>query len=74
MGLAYDGSDNARRALDVASEFSHKLEADLFIVNVLMHGRPVEELVRMAEVEHIVEQAHYALSPSPGFAFAPGQV
>ncbi len=72
--LAYDGSDNARRALGVASEFSHKLEADLFIVHVLMHGRPVEELVRMAEVENIVEQAHYAFSPSPGFTFSPGQV
>ena len=61
--LAYDGSNNARRALAVASELSAKLKADLCIVHVLMHGRPASELVRMAEVEHLVEEAHRTLSP-----------
>lgn len=67
--LAYDGSANARRALDVAAELSKKLEADLSIVHVLMHGRPSEELVRMAEVEHLVEEAHKVLPP--GIVYAP---
>jgi nucleotide-binding universal stress UspA family protein len=61
--VAYEGSDNARRALDVASELSEKLGAELFIVHVLMHGRPADELVRMAEVEHLVNQAHMTAAP-----------
>lgn len=67
--LAYDGSANGRRALDIAAELSKKLEADLSIVHVLMHGRPSEELVRMAEVEHLVEEAHKVLPP--GILYAP---
>lgn len=61
--LAYDGSDNARRALDVAAELSDKLGAGLRIVHVLMHGRPAAELVRMAEVEHIVAETQKVLTP-----------
>jgi len=66
--LAYDGSDNGRRAVSVAAELSAKLQADLCIVHVLMHGRPAEELVRMAEVEHLVQQAEQTLSPSAAVA------
>ncbi|HEY9040158.1 MAG TPA: universal stress protein [Roseovarius sp.] len=69
--VAYDGSDNARRALDVASELSKKLGADLFIVHVLMHGRPADELVRMAEVEHLVERAH--VKTTPGVDYVSGR-
>lgn len=61
--LAYDGSDNSRRALDLASELATKLLADLHIVHVLMHGRPPEEMVRMAEVEHIAESVHETVRP-----------
>ena len=63
--LAYDGSENSRRALNVAAELSSKLGADLAIVHVLMHGRPASELVRMAEIEHLVEQIQD--SGLPGF-------
>ena len=63
--LAYDGSENGRRALNVAAELSRKLEADLTIVHVLMHGRPASELVRMAEIEHLVKQVQE--SGLPGF-------
>jgi len=62
--LAYDGSENSRRALRVAAELSSKLKAELCIVHVLMHGRPSKELVRMAEVEHLVAQAQKALPPT----------
>lgn len=70
--VAYDGSDNARRALNVASEFSKKLGADLNIVHVLMHGRPSQELVRMAEVEHLVREAYTTVLP--GVPYAAGQL
>lgn len=61
--LAYDGSDNGRRALDVAAELSSKIKADLYIVHVLMHGRPAKELMHLAEVEHLVAQAERSLPP-----------
>tara|TARA_R110000787_G_scaffold67923_4_gene152031 strand:+ start:264 stop:791 length:528 start_codon:yes stop_codon:yes gene_type:complete len=56
--VAYDGSDPARRALDLAAELCKKLDAELSISHVLMHGRPSKELMRMAEIEHMVEQVH----------------
>lgn len=55
--MAHDGSDNGRRALDVAAELAQKLDAELTIVHVLMHGRPPRELARMAEIEHLVKRA-----------------
>ncbi len=65
--VAYDGSDNGQRAINLAAELSSKLNAELCIVHVLMHGRPTEELVRMAEVEHIISKADKALSPKMPF-------
>ncbi len=62
---AYDGSDTAGRALDLAAELSAKLGMDLSIVHVLLHGRPAEEMVRLAEVEHIVERAATQALPDP---------
>lgn len=57
--IAYDGSDNGRRALDVAAELAQKLDADLTIAHVLMHGRPAKEMARMAEIEHLVKNIDY---------------
>ncbi len=68
--LAVDGSLNAQRAGDVSAELASKLNAELFIVHVLMHGRPSEELVRMAEVENLVKVAHATVSP--GISYVTG--
>jgi len=68
--LAVDGSQNAARATDLAAEMAAKLNADLFIVHVLMHGRPTEELVHMAEVEHLVKEVQTVISP--GIAYVTG--
>lgn len=68
--LAVDGSLNARRATDLAGELAARLNAELFIVHVLMHGRPSAELVHMAEVEQIVKEAHTVVSP--GISYVTG--
>ena len=65
--MAHDGSDNGHRALDLAAELSSKLGAELSLVHVLMHGRPAKELVRMAEVEHMVETAHREFFPDVAY-------
>lgn len=62
--LAVDGSQHSLSATDMAAELADKLNAELFIVHVLMHGRPSAELLRMAEVEHLVEKAHAVAFPS----------
>ena len=62
--LAVDGSQNAGRANELAAELAAKLKAELLIVHVLMHGRPAEELLHMAEVEHLVKEAQTVISPS----------
>ena len=61
--LAFDGSENAERALDFAAEMAAKLDADLMITHVLMHGRPSEELRRMSSVESIVAHAKETRDP-----------
>jgi nucleotide-binding universal stress UspA family protein len=53
--LAVDGSDHSMKAATLAGELSGKLGAPLTIVHVHMHGRPVDELARMAEVEHVLD-------------------
>lgn len=66
--MAYDGSENGRRALEVAAELSAKLDAGLMIAHVLMHGRPPEELVRMAEAEHIMVRMQERTPPGMTYA------
>ena len=61
--LAVDGSLTAQRAIDIAAELAGKLDAELFIVHVMMHGRPAAELVHMAEVEHLVKEVQAVVSP-----------
>lgn len=53
---ATDGSETARRAVDTAIDLAAKYGAELHLVHVRMHGRPVEELERMAEIEHLVPE------------------
>ncbi len=55
--VAIDGSDTGDRALNCAAELSNKLGKDLCIVHVLLHGRPSEEMLRLAEVEHLLGQS-----------------
>lgn len=66
--LAYEGSDNARRALDMAAELCVKCDVPLTIIHVLMHGRPAKELVRMANVEHLVQEVQRTVSPGATLA------
>ncbi len=56
--VATDGSDTAARAVDWAAEVAARFDVPLTIAHVLQHGRPVEELGRMAEVEHLVRTSH----------------
>jgi nucleotide-binding universal stress UspA family protein len=53
--VAVDGSEASNRAVDFAAELSAKLERDLCVVHVMMHGRPSAEFKQLAEVEGLVE-------------------
>lgn len=53
--VATDGSETGSRAVDCAGELAGKLDCDLSIVHILMHGRPPAEMTRLAEAEHLVE-------------------
>ncbi len=54
--VAVDGSDAGNRALAFASEISAKVGGDLTILHVLMHGKPTEELERLAASEHLIKE------------------
>jgi nucleotide-binding universal stress UspA family protein len=64
--VAVDGSDNSMRAAGLAGELAGKLDAPLTILHVLMHGRPVDELARMAEVEHLLSGLVTRAAPTEG--------
>jgi len=55
--IATDGSDTAGKAVDLGAELAAKFDVPLTIGHVLHFGRPAEEMVRMANAEHLVEQA-----------------
>lgn len=56
--VATDGSNGAVRAVALAAEISGKLGRELIVVHVNLHSRPSEEMVRLAEAEHLVD--HFA--------------
>lgn len=62
--VAIDGSDAGGRALDAAIDQSLKQDAHLYIVHVHLHGRPIEEFERMAEIEHMVPEIVARAPPS----------
>lgn len=62
--VATDGSDTARRAVEMAADLAAKLGAGLTVAHVLMHGEPTAELERMAEVEHMVSAAAQGMAPA----------
>ena len=62
--VAIDGSDAAHRALETAIELASKHNARLYVAHVHLHGRPAEELERLAEIEHIVPEVAANLAPS----------
>ncbi|MCG6889899.1 MAG: universal stress protein [Gammaproteobacteria bacterium] len=52
---AIDGSAHASSALKVAIDLASKYEARLTLVHVLTRDHPPQELIRMAEVENLLE-------------------
>jgi len=50
---AFDGSENARRAVEAASEMAKEHDAKLHLVHVIGSGPVPPPLARLAEVEHI---------------------
>ena len=52
---AFDGSENARRAVAAASELAKDYGAELHLVHVTGSGRIPAALAHMAEIEHMTE-------------------
>ncbi len=52
--VATDGSKHAERAIRLASDIAKLYDAGIHLVNVRSKGRVSPELVRLAEVEHLV--------------------
>lgn len=52
---ATDGSSHARKAIDLAIDFAKMFDARLVVIHVIGQGDVPDELIHMAEVEHIVE-------------------
>lgn len=64
--VATDGSETANRAVDLAAEMAARFGVPMTVGNVLQFDRSVDELGRMAEVEHLVENVRRAAPPNFG--------
>lgn len=53
--VAIDGSEHARKALAVAGELAASQGAALTLIHVVSGARLESELLRMAEVEHLID-------------------
>ena len=52
--VATDGSEHAERAVQLATDVAKLYDAEIHLVNVRSKGRVSPELIRLAEVEHLV--------------------
>lgn len=50
-----DGSDSAAKALALAADLAQKYEAKLIVAHVTLQGEAPAHLVRLAEIENLVE-------------------
>ena len=53
--VATDGSQHAAKAVETASDLAVKYDAELIVLHVLLHGRPLSEIRKLAETEYHVE-------------------
>lgn len=58
--VATDGSDTAMKAVDLAADLAVRLGVPLTVGHVLQFGRSSQELMRMADAEHIVQNVSKA--------------
>jgi nucleotide-binding universal stress UspA family protein len=70
--VATDGSDNARKALEMAASIAKGFGARLTILHVLLHGSRAEEASQLAEAEHLVR--HVSAVAMPELANVPGSM
>ena len=61
--VATDGSQTAGRAVELAADLAAKLGVPITVGHVLQHGARVDELSRMAEIEHLVRHVKVELQP-----------
>ncbi len=54
--IAFDGSENAKRAVEAAGELAKDYDAELHLVHVIGSGRIPSSLAHMAEIEHLTEE------------------
>ena len=74
--VATDDSDHAIKAVKLAGELAEKYRAKLIVAHVLEYGRIPEGVLRMLEVEHLVEphKPHQSGMAYPGSGLATATV
>ncbi len=53
--VATDGSSHAKRAVEFASDFASKYDANVYVVHVVQEARIPEEMKKLFETEHMEE-------------------
>lgn len=69
--LAYDGSEHAKRAFDVAVELALKFGAALDIVQVVTHAHASEAVAAFARAEHVENPDEIELAKCAANSLAP---
>jgi len=66
-----DGSEHAKRAVDLGGDLAAKYGAKVVVMHVLLRGRVPEGLLRAAEAEHV---AHVPERKAQGLAIYPQEI
>jgi nucleotide-binding universal stress UspA family protein len=64
---ATDGSDHARKAVELAAEIATKFDASLLLIHIFLRGPLPAELRHLAEVEHLIKRSNQKSSTNLGF-------
>ncbi|MDP6885037.1 MAG: universal stress protein, partial [Rhodospirillales bacterium] len=54
---ATDGSNHAKKAVELASDLAAKYDATIMLLHVLPHGHLTGDLRRFAEAEHLTRHS-----------------
>ncbi len=70
--VATDGSENARKAVELGADIAAKYGAEVVLAHVLLSKEVPEDLRRMAEDEHLADERGQPMLPHATAAAEPG--
>ncbi len=65
---ATDGSDHAKKAVELASDLAQKYAAKLILVHVIKNEHVSDDMLKMAQAEHLLDRPGESMPEQPNVA------